>query len=329
MALERTVGDKARARTAVEALISAAALKASLSLSLHTHIASLHIRFVVHYLSHAHLSLSHILLQQAKGGPQTEPEVGEKPAKGGVDPKATERRAKAVRHKVAAGAIGKAVQSLLGGVADLTTDERASWTRELIPRSSDAARAQIGPQETSDAMAHAWGGGDPGAVREALRRAGKRPGGPPELPWAHLSPLTAPGPSGERREHLDVVLDAAGPRQRRRLVRALDTLAVLWAVNRLPPTCAWLLNTQILFLRKDREPRDKTFDDEAWIASLAQEWEGEGTTTAETDERPASPENPTRPAAPPPNRDLFSRGSSCAKGQQSASWPPITRTSLA
>ena len=129
-----------------------------------------------------------------------------------MDPKATERRARAVRHKVAAGAIGKAVQSLLGGVADLTTDERASWTRELIPRSSDAARAQIGPHETSAAMAHAWGGGDPDAARSALRQAGKRPGGPPKLPWAHLSPLTAPGPSGERQEHLDDVLDAAVPK---------------------------------------------------------------------------------------------------------------------
>ena len=240
----------------------------------------------------------HVLLQQAKVAPQAEPEVGNKPAAGGMDPKATERRAKAVRHKVAAGAVGKAVQSLLGGVADFTADERASWTRELIPRSSDVARAPIGPQEAADAMAHSWGGGDPGVARDALRQAGKRPGGPPKIPWAHLSPLTAPGPSGERQEHLDDVLDAAGPRQRRRLVQALDTLAVLWAANRLPPTCAWLLNTQILFLRKDREPRDKTFDDEAWIASLAQEWEDEGAAAAGTIERPASSETPTRPVAP-------------------------------
>ena len=246
----------------------------------------------------------HVLLQQAKVGTQKEPEGGAQPTADAVDPKATERRAKAVRHKVAAGAIGKAVQSLLGGVADLTADERASWTRELIPRSSDAARAPIGPYETSAAMAHAWGGGDPDAARSELRQAGKRPGGPPKLPWAHLSPLTAPGPSGERQEHLDDVLDAAGPRQRRRLVRALDTLAVLWAVNRLPPTCAWLLNTQILFLRKDREPRDKTFDDEAWIASLAKEWEDEGPTEPEADELHASPESSTRPAAPPKPRPI-------------------------
>ena len=241
----------------------------------------------------------HVLLQQV------EERRREGPAKAGQDPKALERRARAVRHKVAVGAIAKAVQSLLGGVADLSADERAAWTRELIPRSSDAVRAQPTQREADDARAHAWGQGDPAAAREALRQAGKRPGGPPKIPWAHLSPLTAPGPSGERQEHLDDVMEAAGPRQRRRLLRALDTLAVLWAVNQLPSTCAWLLNTQILFLRKDREPRDKTFDDEAWVASLARDWEDDGDGGAPVPEEPA--QLPTSPKPRPIQQGEFLR----------------------
>eukprot|EP00975_Prorocentrum_lima_P061188 12827491-Prorocentrum_lima.AAC.1 len=52
--------------------------------------------------------------------------------------------------------------------------------------------------------------------------------------------------------------------QRRRLVKILNELTVRWATNRLPPACGWLLDTQVIFLRKDRNEA-KQFDDEVWL----------------------------------------------------------------
>ena len=47
-------------------------------------------------------------------------------------------------------------------------------------------------------------------------------------------------------------------------MRALDELIVRWAAGTLPDACRWLLNTQLLFLRKDIESKNKDFDDEQW-----------------------------------------------------------------
>ena len=37
---------------------------------------------------------------------------------------------------------------------------------------------------------------------------------------------------------------------------------------RLPTTCRWMLNTLVVFLKKDRDPTTKEFDDEEWIDTL-------------------------------------------------------------
>ena len=47
-------------------------------------------------------------------------------------------------------------------------------------------------------------------------------------------------------------------------MRALDELTVRWAAGTLPDARRWLLNTQLLFLRKDTEGKNKDFDDEQW-----------------------------------------------------------------
>ena len=50
---------------------------------------------------------------------------------------------------------------------------------------------------------------------------------------------------------MDDILRSCGPAVRRRLMRALDELTVRWAAGTLPDARRWLLNTQLLFLRKD------------------------------------------------------------------------------
>ena len=44
------------------------------------------------------------------------------------------------------------------------------------------------------------------------------------LPHVKLSPISAPGPTGERQEHLDAIVSCLVAAQRRRLFRKLDTL---------------------------------------------------------------------------------------------------------
>jgi hypothetical protein len=118
--------------------------------------------------------------------------------------------------------------------------------------------------ERAAASTASWGKGNAQEAKKAMREAGRQKTGHASLPYVKMAPLSAPGPSGDRQEDLDAVVEFAGAGQRRRLFRALDTLTVRWATGDLPNTCRWLLNTQLLFLRKDREPECKQFDDEEW-----------------------------------------------------------------
>lgn len=113
--------------------------------------------------------------------------------------------------------------------------------------------------EEVEAREIAWGEGDIRKPRKEMKEP-RRPGGIPSIPWAKLAPMSAPGPSGDRQEHSDDIMKGAGASQRRRLTRVLDELTVRWAINRLPTACRWLLNTQVLFLNKDKESTSK--DDE-------------------------------------------------------------------
>ena len=50
------------------------------------------------------------------------------------------------------------------------------------------------------------------------------------LPRVKLAPTSAPGPSGERQEHLDATFPFAGAGHRR-MFRVLDVLTVKWATG--------------------------------------------------------------------------------------------------
>ena len=79
--------------------------------------------------------------------------------------------------------------------------------------------------------------------------------------------MIAPGPTGERQEHLDAVVSFAGAGQRRRLVSGSGhILTIKWATGDLPDECRFLLNTQLNFLKKEKDPTSKEFDDDEWIS---------------------------------------------------------------
>eukprot|EP00973_Karenia_brevis_P018717 2566677-Karenia_brevis.AAC.1 len=76
--------------------------------------------------------------------------------------------------------------------------------------------------------------------------------------------LSAPGPSGERAEHLEACLRCRHFGARRRIYRALDVLTVRTARGVLPRGVRWLLNTQLTYLQKGSE-EDSRDEDIEWL----------------------------------------------------------------
>jgi hypothetical protein len=102
------------------------------------------------------------------------------------------------------------MQGLVGGVAIGSAAEREQWTVDLIPRSQAGGTPCTGPEEDTESRACAWGCGDVRQARAEMRQAGKTPSRAPTIPWVRLARLTAPGPSGDRQEHLDDIIEGAG-----------------------------------------------------------------------------------------------------------------------
>ena len=177
-----------------------------------------------------------------------------------------EKLGKRARVQVAVGLRSKAMKGLVGGIAEGDTEEKRVWAESLIPRSAEPALAPADDAERDASRSLAWGQGDARAAKAAMREVGRQKTGLASLPHVKIAPMSAPGPSGDRQEHLDSIVDFAGAGQRRKLFRALDQLTVRWAIDDLPDCCRWLLNTQVFFLRKDRDLKCKFFNDEDWTA---------------------------------------------------------------
>ena len=58
--------------------------------------------------------------------------------------------------------------------------------------------------------------------------------------------------------------------EERRIFRGLDILTIKWAICDSPNECRFLLNTQVMFLKREKDPTTKLFDDEEWIRSLTE-----------------------------------------------------------
>ena len=79
--------------------------------------------------------------------------------KKGSDGEANEERlVTQSRKKTVAGATGKVLKGLTGGVAQGTGDERKSWTLQQVPRSDLGAEAWTTQENNTAAGRLAWGG---------------------------------------------------------------------------------------------------------------------------------------------------------------------------
>ena len=105
-----------------------------------------------------------------------------------------ERLAAQTRRKTAAGATGKALKGLTGGVAQGTVDERKSWTLQQIPRSDLGIEACTTQEDKKEAGRLASGGGDTKKASRDFREAAAfnvPPGKLPVLPLTRLPALSA------------------------------------------------------------------------------------------------------------------------------------------
>ena len=85
--------------------------------------------------------------------------------------------------------------------------------------------------------------------RKASREQRRNKTGQAPLPRVILAPTSALGPTGDRQA---VVAFAEG------------------APGDLPEECRFFLSTQMMFMKKEKEPTTKIFDDDEWIRSLTE-----------------------------------------------------------
>ena len=111
-----------------------------------------------------------------------------------------------------------AIKGLVGGAAVGSAECRKHWTTALIPRRSGPGTHPSGVEGAPAARA-AWSGGRCKTARGAMKEQGRSKTRMASLPHVKLAPMSAPGPTGERQEHLDAAISFAGAEQRRRLFR--------------------------------------------------------------------------------------------------------------
>ena len=58
--------------------------------------------------------------------------------------------------------------------------------------------------------------------------------------------------------------------EERRIFQGLEILTIKWSICDSLNECRFLLNTQVMFLKKEKDPTTKMFDDGEWIRSLTE-----------------------------------------------------------
>ena len=144
-------------------------------------------------------------------------------------------------------------------------DCRRNWTTALIPRCSGTG--------THPTLRKNGGGELCLGCRKVQSGTERDEGARPQQHNCRVPParqMVALGPTGERQEHLDAIVSFAGVGQKRRLFRGLDILPIKWATGDLLEECRFFLNTELMFLKKEKDPSSKQFDDDEWIRSLTE-----------------------------------------------------------
>ena len=141
-----------------------------------------------------------------------------------------EQHGRRVRAQTTSGSISKTMKGLVGGFSQASADCRKNGTAAWLPKSSGFGTHPTST-ECAQAVRVAWRRQVQGSACN-LRGQGRRK--QVSLPHVKLAPMSAPGSTGERQEHLDAVISFAGAGQRRRLFRGLDIHSFTWRTRRMP-----------------------------------------------------------------------------------------------
>ena len=170
---------------------------------------------------------------------------------------------KNAKRKAQKGASRKALMSLTPGGGGGTPAERSEWTARLIPNS---ARIDVKPIDKE----RGWAASNAaGANLDEIYKylAIKNPEtGFTHIPLPSFPALSAPGPSGERGEHLEQAACCPHVSMRKRFRKALDAMTLLAAQGNLPDEAAWILNTAVTYL--DKTKTQNMDEDEEWLWQL-------------------------------------------------------------
>ena len=112
-----------------------------------------------------------------------------------------EQRGKRACALTARGSISNAMKGLVGGAATGTAEHRRHWTTALILRNSGRGK-HLTDGERAQATRVAWRGARYMEAHSAMREQGRSKTCVASLPQIKLAPTSAPGPTGERQEHL-------------------------------------------------------------------------------------------------------------------------------
>ena len=180
------------------------------------------------------------------------------------------KRGQLARKKARTNAFSKSLKALNQRPLELSVQQKVTLGRELVPTADYDCMPS--DREFEAAQLRTWGDGDMSQVKKALAHtypALKKKG----FPTPRFAVLSAPGPTGERPEHLADVMELKHVSLKRRLCRALDTLSVQWIIGNLSKHMAWILDTNLTLITKMKETGAFDVMDQEWLQDYVEDLE--------------------------------------------------------
>ena len=155
------------------------------------------------------------------------------------------------------GARSKAVNGLKGGIRKLESEDQKRWAAKLLPRSTLGEGAFA--RQASQLL--------PGTTEGDQVRGQTNSEGPPPDPLKGIRypPMSGPGPSGCRPEHVVEMLTAKKRCVANRLRRAIAQVIERGKLGTLPQAMRWILGSGVTFLDKNGRETPRPIRSGEWF----------------------------------------------------------------
>jgi hypothetical protein len=163
---------------------------------------------------------------------------------------------KRARRLAKEGARSKAVSGLQGGVKQLSPEQQRHWAGKLLPRAEHPAPAIARPAQE----------GTRPQAESQVNPNGQGPESP--LKGIRFAPMTAPGPSGRRNEHVRELLSVRKRSVANRLLRLLGDAIRAGLEGALPPAARWILGSGVTFLEKAGKEAPRPIRAGEWLRKV-------------------------------------------------------------